>query len=160
MLTISHSVFLLVNQLVMINISSAENRFELRDDPDLFIDVLQQRSPPVLWLLTLLTVLAPLLQGVSVSEVSLGVDIVQAGLLHHQLPVHQLDVLEEGETFLPLPPRDLLALNAASSRDWSCAMQTHTFRVKSLFAGGVGGGANYDLRRDINSLSDTFNIGK
>lgn len=67
----------------------------------LFIDVLQQGSPSVF---RLLAVLALLLQGVGVSEVRLGVDVVQAGLRHHQLPVHQLDVLEEGQPLLPLPP--------------------------------------------------------
>lgn len=95
-------------------------------DPHLFIDVLQQGSPPVL---PLLAVLALLLQGVGVSEVGLGVDVVEAGLRHHQLPVHQLDVLEEGQPLLPLPPRNLLALNPAAGGGWSCG--TQTFRMKS-----------------------------
>lgn len=67
----------------------------------LFIDVLKQGSPPVLCLLSVLTLL---FQGVGVSEVRLGVDIVEAGPRHHQLPIHQLDVLEEGQSLLPLPP--------------------------------------------------------
>lgn len=89
----------------------------------LFIDVLQQGSPSVLRLLALL---ALLLQGVGVSEVGLRVDVVEAGLRHHQLPIHQLDVLEEGQPLLPLPPRNLLALNSPPSGDRSCGKQTHS----------------------------------
>lgn len=97
---------------------------ELHDgDPHLFIDILQQGSPSVL---RLLAVLALLLQGVGVSEVGLGVDVVEAWLRHHQLPVHQLDILEEGQALLPFPPRDLLALNSTSSRDWSYGKRTYS----------------------------------
>lgn len=70
-------------------------------DPNLFIDVLQQGSSSVL---CLLAALAIILQGVSVSEVGLGVDVVEARLRHHQLPVYQLDILEEGQALLPFPP--------------------------------------------------------
>lgn len=86
--------------------------------PHLFIDVLQQGSPSALRLSPVLTLL--LVQGVGVSEVGLGVDVVEAGLRHNQLPVHELDILQEGQPLLPLPPRDLLALNTTSSRDRSC----------------------------------------
>lgn len=66
----------------------------------LLIDVLQQRFPPILHLLAVLAILPQ----VAVSEVSLGVDVVEARLRHHQLPIHQLDILEEGQPLTALPP--------------------------------------------------------
>lgn len=92
--------------------------------PHLFIDILQQGSPSALRLPPVLTLL--LVQGVGVSEVGLGVDVVEAGLRHNQLPVHELDILQEGQPLLPLPPRDLLALNTTSSRDRSCDETTYS----------------------------------
>lgn len=78
----------------------------------LFINVLQQGSPSVPLLFASFLCI---LQRVGVSEVGLCIDVVEAGPRHHQLTVHQLYILQEGQTFLPLPPRNLLTLNAAPS---------------------------------------------
>lgn len=83
----------------------------------LLVDVLQQWSPLALHLLLLLLlVLAVVLQRVCVPEVCLCVDVVEARPRHQQLALHQLHVLQEGQTFLALPPPDLLALNAVAGR--------------------------------------------
>lgn len=88
-----------------------EEALRLPRVPYLLVDVLQQWFPSVLYLFTVL------LQGVGVPEVRLGVDVVEAGLQHHQLPVQQLHVLQERKALLTLPPSDLLTLNPSPSRD-------------------------------------------
>lgn len=89
----------------------------VKANANLFIHVLQQWSPSVALLPTFFLCL---LQWVSVSEVGLGVDIVEAGPGHHQLTIHQLYILQEGQTFLSLPPWNLLPLNTSPSWDGSC----------------------------------------
>ena len=88
-----------------------------RSTPHLLVNVLQQglSDVPVALVLRLLFVFL-LRHGVSVSEVGLGVDVVEAGPGDHQLPVQQLDVLEEGQALPPLPPGDLLALHPTAGR--------------------------------------------
>ncbi|MEQ2252390.1 hypothetical protein ILYODFUR_021296 [Ilyodon furcidens] len=75
-----------------------EKPLALPSVPHLFVDILQQGFTPVLRLLAIL------LQGVGVPEVRLGVDVVEPRLQHHQFPVQQLDVLEERQALLTLPP--------------------------------------------------------
>lgn len=76
----------------------------------LLVDVLQQGLPKLPGPLRLRLLSVLVLQGVRVSEVRLGVDVVEAGPGDYQLPVQQLHILEEGQTLSSLPPRDLLSL--------------------------------------------------
>lgn len=87
-----------------------------RERHHLLVDVLQERPSSVL----AAVVLGVLVQRAAMSEVGLGVDVVKARPRHHQLAVHQLDVLQEGQTFLALPPRNLLAVNAPDGHRRPC----------------------------------------